>query len=158
MFLPLIICIVLFTQTTKIWIYQATEVMAITASYNRNETLLDCFTDWQVYSWVTPLYAVILSSNNQIKVQTEKKLNLQSNLRRVLAFIPHHMEVAIMPWLSLLEFHSSTSSINCYTAMSLSNLYQKSDNCFPFRFMSTDNRNWTHKTLHIITLNISMEQ
>ena len=59
MFLPLIICIVLFTQTTKMWMYQAKEVMAITASYNKTETLLDCFIDWQVYSWVTPLYAVI---------------------------------------------------------------------------------------------------
>jgi len=63
-----------------------------------------------------------------------------------LAFIPHHMEMAIMPWLSLLEFHNSTSSINGYAAMSLSNLYQKSANCFPFRFMGTDNRN--HNDAH----------
>lgn len=72
------------------------------------------------------------------------KAKLKPKLHKVLAFIPHHMEVAIMPWFSLLEFHSSTSSINGYTAMSLSNLYQKSKNCFPFRFMGTDNRKWTH--------------
>jgi len=43
MFVPLIICIVLFTQTTKIWMYQAKEVMAITASCTRTETLFECF-------------------------------------------------------------------------------------------------------------------
>jgi len=45
MFLPLIICIVPFTQPTKIWLYQAKEVMVITASHIRTETLLDCFID-----------------------------------------------------------------------------------------------------------------
>jgi len=72
MFLPPIIYIIPFTQTTKIWIHKVKEVMAITASHIRTETRLDCFIDWQVYSWVTPLYAVMWSSKNQIEVQTEK--------------------------------------------------------------------------------------
>jgi hypothetical protein len=71
--------------------------MAITASDIRTETLLDRFVAWQVYGGVITLYAVIWSSNNQIKVQIKKKKpNLQSNLHKVMAFIPHHIEVATM--------------------------------------------------------------